>query len=60
MAVQSDLFSADVPPSFGNITGGMNEGVQMFTRIQDKLRAFVNQEQRTPQQVRAKAIQLLK
>ena len=58
MEVKVDAFT-QLPDAFGNVEGGINEGMQLFTEVRQKLSKFITPD-KTMSEVRQKAMDLMK
>ena len=58
MEVKVDAFT-QLPDAFGNVEGGINEGMQLFTEVRKKLSKFITPD-KTMSEVRQKAMDLMK
>ena len=58
MEVKVDAFT-QLPDAFGNVEGGINEGMQLFTEVKQKLSKFITPD-KTMSEVRQKAMDLMK
>ena len=58
MEVKVDVFT-QLPGAFGNVEGGINEGMQLFREVKQKLSKFITPD-KTMSEVRQKAMDLMK
>jgi len=58
MEVKVDAFT-QLPDAFGNVEGGINEGMQLFMEVRQKLSKFITPD-KTMSEVRQKAMDLMK